>query len=70
MPATIQTVTDVLLLLERGDDGPITCFVLISRACALAGQGADTELVANALHISLTEYGWLADDGDVLAMGS
>ncbi len=52
--------------LNHGCDGPITPFVLISRAIRLAtnapyieGYSGHPENIANALDELLTEYGWL-----------
>ncbi len=49
--------------LNHGCDGPITPFVLISRAINLAyGQsGEHAENIANALHELLIDYGWLKE---------
>jgi hypothetical protein len=38
-------------------DGPLTAFVLISRAMELAAKGKDTDLVSNAVYELLQEYG-------------
>ena len=40
-------------------DGPLTSFVLISRACGLVAKGSNPDAVANALHDALSEYGFL-----------
>ncbi len=48
--------------LNHGCDGPITPFVLISRACLFAQETKDPVKamdIANALNELLTEYGWL-----------
>jgi len=66
-----HTIEEAQIELEHRCDGPITCFVLIVRACELAQRpGVDAELVGNALHACLTAYGWLADDGARHATGS
>lgn len=45
-------------------DGPVTCFVLISRAAKLAAKGEFTaEAVANGLSECLTEFGYLSKAG-------
>lgn len=46
--------------IDHGCDGPLTAFVLISRAARLAERRKyDSEAIANALLESLTEYGWI-----------
>lgn len=47
-------------------DGPITPFVLISRAMRMASdrRAFNSEDVANALHEELSERGWIVDDED------
>ncbi len=40
-------------------DGPVTDFVLVSRACELAARGANPEACANALHEELASRGFL-----------
>lgn len=40
-------------------DGPLTGFVLMSRACDLVAKGHNPEAVANALHEALTDLGYL-----------
>jgi hypothetical protein len=40
-------------------DGPVTEFVLMSRACEVAARGANPEACANALHEELTARGFL-----------
>jgi hypothetical protein len=42
-------------------DGPVTDFVLVSRACELAARGANPEACANALHEELASRGFLCD---------
>lgn len=66
-----RTLKETIADLERPDNGPLTCFVVMHRACALCAlPGVDTELVANALHASLDGLGWLADDNTPLPTGS
>ncbi len=60
------SVNQVKDKLNHGCDGPITPFVLISRAIQLAAENdgeafAYAENIANALDELLTEYGWLKD---------
>lgn len=53
-------VRDVARLISRGDDGPVTAFVLISRATALATDGhSEATVVAEALHRELFDRGFL-----------
>ena len=51
-------------------DGPITSFVMVSRAMEphMRRKYTASEL-ANALHELLVEFGWL-DDGDLIETGS
>ncbi len=56
---SIQQIKDRL---NHGCDGPITPFVLISRATMLASSRTEfPENIANALDELLTEYGWLTN---------
>jgi len=46
-------------------DGPVTAFVLMSRACKLAEKGTfDSEVVANGLHAALLELGFTDPEED------
>lgn len=56
-PCTLQEATAYI---EDARGTPITAFLLISRACELAGQNVDPELVAHALDSALGARGWLA----------
>lgn len=57
--------------LSHGCDGPITDFVLISRACRLAASGKfGAPEVANALDEVLREYGFLKEHNPILMTGS
>ena len=42
-------------------DGPLTMFVLLSRACDLVASGSDPEAVANALDAALRECDFIRD---------
>ncbi len=60
----IDSVDKAKRLLNHGTDGPITPFVLITRANILSFTSDYTEeitFIANALDELLTEYGWLKD---------
>lgn len=71
-------VTHVKSALTYTSDGPLTPFVLISRAVEVAmhagaeratgmiGSEPTEEHISNALHEALTEHGWIVDDQDVL----
>ena len=49
--------------IDHKQDGPITCFVLISRAMDLAKTGLySVEVCSNGLHECLDEYGFLGPD--------
>lgn len=61
-----MNIADAKRLLDHGTDGPITAFVLISRATALAAEHpAYAEIIANALHECLVEFRWLRSEDDV-----
>ena len=74
MPADNAMITQARLEITHRCDGPITPFVLISRACRLATYGRPVQgmnpthdagwaaVVAEALYAELAEYGWLTDD--------
>jgi hypothetical protein len=50
--------------IAHGCDGPLTAFVLISRATDLAANpDSDREKVANALYEELTARGFLSEEG-------
>lgn len=62
-----MNLADAKHALDHGTDGPITAFVLISRATTLAAaHPAHAEVVANALYECLTEYSWLRAEDDVV----
>ena len=65
------TVSQVRALISHGGDGPITNFVLISRAAkwATCVGCVDSEVVANALFEELEERGMLSD-GEVYTPGT
>jgi hypothetical protein len=51
--------------ISHGCDGPVTCFVLISRATELAASGRfSAEAVANGLSEALSEFGYLSKAGE------
>lgn len=59
--ASITTVAPSIRL-DHLTDGPLTPFVLMSRACHFAAQYPQrAEEVANALHTALTEHGWVRE---------
>lgn len=49
-------------IIEDRTDGPLTRFVLISRACNLISLGNDPDSCANALYYSLIELGLMNED--------
>ncbi len=58
----MRSITAIKEQLNHGCDGPITPFVLISRAMYMAAGDQTIEkatIIANALDELLTEYGWL-----------
>lgn len=50
--------------IDHGTDGPITAFVLISRAMKNVKSGTDVETMSNELYEKLKEYGYLNDSRD------
>ena len=50
-------------------DGPVTTFVLISRAMEAVKGGGDPEEVANALYEEMRDLGALSPDEDLLSSG-
>lgn len=54
----------VVFHLSHTTDGPITPFVLISRATELVAKGVEPELVANGLYDSLVEFGFLKEESE------
>lgn len=63
-----QTIHIIRTALRTGGDGPLTPFVLISRAARLASdrRAWHAEDVANALHEELIDHGWLVSDEDAI----
>ena len=54
-------------LLRSQCDGPITPFVLISRATRLSAEKTFPDhIMADALHQELLEFGWIIADDDAL----
>lgn len=67
----LTCVAHTVEVLTHGTDGPITDFVLISRAMKLAAsQRVSPEIVANALNDALVSYGWLDDTSPIHVTGS
>jgi hypothetical protein len=64
-PSRIPAIRSAL---RTEGDGPLTPFVLISRAARIASdrRAFNAEDVANALYSELTERGWLVDDADAI----
>lgn len=55
----MPTIEMVRKRIEHNGDGPLSPFVLMTRACELASKpGSDHETVANALYLALKERGW------------
>lgn len=68
---TRNAIESVKRQLDHGCDGPITSFVLIARATALAASGkVPSETVANALYECLDEFHWLVGEGEMHETGS
>ena len=53
---------DVRHFIDHGHDGPVTAFVMVSRATELAATGEDPERVAEALHDRLVFHGFVKDE--------
>lgn len=70
MSADIQIrIERALRDIEHRCDGPLTPFVLISRACRLAASGEHEPCnVADALYAALSERGWLRDDDSAMVI--
>lgn len=67
----IPCIAKAKRLLDHRCDGPITAFVLISRACELSDQRQfPPSVAANALNELLQEYGFLDNDSPVYQTGS
>ena len=62
------TLVRTIHLLDHGTDGPITSFVLISRAMELCakraseGRPQDEEIIGNALYHALKNFNLLRDE--------
>lgn len=61
-----RRIHDIRVALRFGSEGPLTPFVLISRAARIASdrRAFNAEDVANALYEELTEIGWLIPNED------
>ena len=55
----MKTIGQIRIDISHGCDGPITAFVLISRATEI--KDADPETIANALYEELLSYGYIVD---------
>lgn len=74
MTTVLEEIAVVKGELCHGCDGPITSFVLISRAARLAIKNHAipnyAEVIANALDDALQEYGYLSSDTAMYPTGS
>jgi len=58
----MHTISSAREELSHGCDGPLTPFVLMSRATDLVARGkASADVAANALCEELESFGWVAD---------
>jgi hypothetical protein len=57
-----MTIEHAKSAIGHGCDGPITPFVLISRATEIVSKGCDPVIAANALYEYLVAYEYLTDE--------
>ena len=65
-----KAVAVVRAELEYPHDGRLSAFGMLARALDLAAAGHEREVVANALHDSLTAFGWLSEDDEPMAVNT
>ena len=56
--------------IEDRTDGPLSAFGFMMRAAMLAACGVHPDVVGEALHDSLNEYGWLAGNSESIYTGT
>lgn len=61
------TIREATEQLTHTTDGPVTRFVIISRATELVARGTDHTVVANAVYEALIGHGFMAPDPDPYA---
>lgn len=69
-----KSATTIERQLTNGCDGPLTPFVILTRAIRFArstkGESFSNDDIANGLYGALAEYGWIDTSIDAMATGS
>lgn len=64
IPSRKPTIREMVDTLTHGCDGPLTRFVLISRAADQVARGVSADTVSEALYMALVECDFMPPDAD------